>query len=385
MHRIDSVTAREDVNGIGKKGFSDNVDLPQHDATYVTPEWCNSVQEELAHVVESVGMTLDKNDNTQLATAIIELVKPVLRLVYHVGSVHATKNLNYDPAVALEEVFGYQTRWVLREGALYGVANLTDAIDHEINISGSASAKARTLRIWERLPDADPVYTLTASSNGVDEGTEITVFLQTEHLQAGDKVGWQITVNTGTFSVSPNQKSGFFIVDANGQASYTFTVDTASTTNQVIKMTLFGTDTYLDIPIYKPRFLSWLLGVKVDQLPDPTTHYDYRYWTLNAYYQDMNLHENEEVTVNLSGTAMQYLYEMYSSDPVEYPDDPLAQTAYSATIQELQVGSNTGTIFGLGRGLYVKSTAPQNLTLTAELVWRNEVVQTRTVTVHVPE
>ena len=43
MHRIDSVTAREDVNGIGKKGFSDNVDLPQHDATYVTPEWCNAI------------------------------------------------------------------------------------------------------------------------------------------------------------------------------------------------------------------------------------------------------------------------------------------------------------------------------------------------------
>lgn len=66
MHRIDSATARQNLNGAGKNGFHDNADLPNQDATYLTPAWCNTVQEEVANVIEGFGGALDKLDNKQL-------------------------------------------------------------------------------------------------------------------------------------------------------------------------------------------------------------------------------------------------------------------------------------------------------------------------------
>lgn len=72
MHRIDSATARQDANGAGKTGFHDNADLPNQDATYFTPEWANALQEEVAGVIEGLGLTLDKTDNGQLLTALVQ-------------------------------------------------------------------------------------------------------------------------------------------------------------------------------------------------------------------------------------------------------------------------------------------------------------------------
>ena len=54
MQRINSVNARPDVNGTGKTGFSDNADLEGQDATYITPEWCNHIQEEIAQAIEGL-------------------------------------------------------------------------------------------------------------------------------------------------------------------------------------------------------------------------------------------------------------------------------------------------------------------------------------------
>lgn len=66
MKRIDSVNARPDVNGTGKKGFHDNADLSGQDATYLTPDWLNTIQEELANLLELNGKTLNANNNAQL-------------------------------------------------------------------------------------------------------------------------------------------------------------------------------------------------------------------------------------------------------------------------------------------------------------------------------
>ena len=66
MKRIDSVNARDDVNGTGKKGFHDNADLSGQDATYLTPTWLNTVQEELANLLEKNGITLNTNSHIQL-------------------------------------------------------------------------------------------------------------------------------------------------------------------------------------------------------------------------------------------------------------------------------------------------------------------------------
>jgi hypothetical protein len=70
MKRIDSVNARPDVNGAGKAGFHDNSDLSGQDATYLTPDFLNTTQEELANLLELRGITLDPENRRQLFDAL---------------------------------------------------------------------------------------------------------------------------------------------------------------------------------------------------------------------------------------------------------------------------------------------------------------------------
>lgn len=201
MHRIDSVTAREDVNGIGKKGFSDNVDLPQHDATYVTPEWCNAIQEEIANAIEMSGIELDKNNNTQLAQAVVGLVKPLVQAIYHVGSWHGSDDLNYDPAVTLEPLFGYLTKWALRPFVPNGVFNMTSAVKQLVSVAAGTDAKLSTTRIWQRMPDDwIPPTILFKNSNdilpveGVYSQLNRSAYFQmiTTGIEAGTIFNWEL-------------------------------------------------------------------------------------------------------------------------------------------------------------------------------------------------
>ncbi len=66
MKRIDSANARPDMFGAGKKGFHSNDDVLGQDATYLTPDWCNTIQEELANLLEKHGIVLDPNNRQQL-------------------------------------------------------------------------------------------------------------------------------------------------------------------------------------------------------------------------------------------------------------------------------------------------------------------------------
>lgn len=70
MKRIDSVNARPDVNGTGKAGFHANDDVPGQDATYLTPDFLNTIQEELANLLELRGITLDPEKRDQLFNAL---------------------------------------------------------------------------------------------------------------------------------------------------------------------------------------------------------------------------------------------------------------------------------------------------------------------------
>lgn len=64
MHRIDTPSATVDHK------FTEGSPTGGVPATTVSDDWLNSVQEEIAHVVEASGGTLDKNNNGQLWTAI---------------------------------------------------------------------------------------------------------------------------------------------------------------------------------------------------------------------------------------------------------------------------------------------------------------------------
>lgn len=74
MHRIDHPTADTDVNGPGKPGFTGGDPVTQLAPTTVTADWLNALQEEVARAIESLGGTLDKANNGQLATLLSNVV-----------------------------------------------------------------------------------------------------------------------------------------------------------------------------------------------------------------------------------------------------------------------------------------------------------------------
>ena len=155
MHRIDSATAREDVNGIGKKGFSDNADLPQHDATYLTPRWLNAVQEEIANVIEFFGVELNPSDNTQLLSIIRDKLNDannnMLNQIFDIDSVHISFNPNYNPAVELEPILGV-TKWRKLPFLLNGVSNAGD-VGKLTYLKSGADVTAMNVIIWQRMPN----------------------------------------------------------------------------------------------------------------------------------------------------------------------------------------------------------------------------------------
>jgi len=70
MQRIDTSTKFADLFGTGKHGFRDGNKGIGQAATAFNAAWFNSVQEELAGVIEGAGTALVPGTNTQLVTAI---------------------------------------------------------------------------------------------------------------------------------------------------------------------------------------------------------------------------------------------------------------------------------------------------------------------------
>ena len=91
MHRIDHTTANPTPptpETAGAPGYFRKGD-PQagQEATTVTPDWANAVQEELAYVITQSGLALSKTDNTQLRQAILKLVQDSNSAVIITGAV----------------------------------------------------------------------------------------------------------------------------------------------------------------------------------------------------------------------------------------------------------------------------------------------------------
>ncbi|WP_223564114.1 glycine-rich domain-containing protein [Pantoea agglomerans] len=73
MHRIDTSTAQVDKFGAGKNGFTGGNPQTGELPTALDADFFDSVQEEIAAVIESAGIALDKSKNNQLAAAIKSL------------------------------------------------------------------------------------------------------------------------------------------------------------------------------------------------------------------------------------------------------------------------------------------------------------------------
>lgn len=70
MKRISTTNAVPDLFGPGKAGFRDGNKAQGVPATEFNADWCNDIQEELANVIESAGITLDGDNRAQLLAAI---------------------------------------------------------------------------------------------------------------------------------------------------------------------------------------------------------------------------------------------------------------------------------------------------------------------------
>lgn len=73
MHRIDTPTAQTDKFGAGKNGFTRGNPQTGVPATALDDDYFDAIQEEIAGVVESSGVSLDKGNKTQLLTALKKL------------------------------------------------------------------------------------------------------------------------------------------------------------------------------------------------------------------------------------------------------------------------------------------------------------------------
>lgn len=70
MHRIDTPNSVPDLFGPDKPGFKNGNKATGVQATEFDADWCNSVQESIARVIEHNGGELEKGDHNQLLQAI---------------------------------------------------------------------------------------------------------------------------------------------------------------------------------------------------------------------------------------------------------------------------------------------------------------------------
>ncbi|QET79798.1 gp53-like domain-containing protein [Aeromonas veronii] len=79
MHRIDTPSRQKDKFGSGKDGFTKGDPQTGTPATEVSPDILDAMQEEIAAVIEDSdsGLTLNKNKNNQLVTAIKNIISSV--------------------------------------------------------------------------------------------------------------------------------------------------------------------------------------------------------------------------------------------------------------------------------------------------------------------
>jgi hypothetical protein len=132
MHRITGTYVDPTANGPGKPGFTAG-EPGVSGATVITDPWLNATQEEIASVIEALGITLSAGDNAQLLAAIQRLVgATVISPAVNVGDQH-----NYTPT-------GWSTAGVVRiDGSgetIFGFGPALVKRKMLVNVDGGAAA-----------------------------------------------------------------------------------------------------------------------------------------------------------------------------------------------------------------------------------------------------
>ncbi|MGE8690959.1 MAG: phage tail protein [Achromobacter sp.] len=151
MRRIATATRHLNKFGPGRDGFTNGDPIAGVVSTDLQAEWFDSVQEELAAVVEFAGKELDPNDNTQLVTAIRELLslRPLVR------SITELPEEDVGPIVVMEcsEVWTWSTsaHFIGYRSPLCGRpldGHTVAPLANEIDAVGGALPKAAYARLW---------------------------------------------------------------------------------------------------------------------------------------------------------------------------------------------------------------------------------------------
>lgn len=182
MHRIDTTTKAVDLFGSGKHGFKDGNKSSGIAATAFNASWVNSVQEEIANVIEGAGITLDNAANTQLQQAIQNMInggdyKPSVRAasVGNTASLSGTATIDGVSLIAGDRVLIKDNATASQNG-IYVVAagawpRATDA-DTGSELNGGA-----IVAVEEGTVNADTIWGLT-NDGTVTIGTTALVFAQ---------------------------------------------------------------------------------------------------------------------------------------------------------------------------------------------------------------
>ncbi|HHT3724182.1 TPA: integrase [Citrobacter freundii] len=134
MHRIDTPTAQKDKFGAGKNGFTRGNPQTGTPATDLDDDYFDMLQEELAGVVEAVGINLDKSKHNQLLTALKALL---------LSRAHPFADIKADGAAAIAEALS-NLGIVAASLTTPGLVRLTSSrVSGAENIAATANAVAQ--------------------------------------------------------------------------------------------------------------------------------------------------------------------------------------------------------------------------------------------------
>lgn len=233
-------------------------------ATQVTSTWLNGVQEELSTVIEIEGFTLDETDNTLLNQAINKKVTDGLGTL----GTASTKDVGTaNGQIPLMDTTGYPSAdgsqitniaSNLPRGHIDGLTlqNGTDT-DHDINVAvGDArdgSNAANMLLSSALVKQIDAPWAVGSAAGGNDQaqldGAQTVTF--TDNGVSDDFV----TIDAGTWTVTPSIGDTLVVVGGTNAGSYQIT---AATTTQIdVATASFVADATSTSAIYTVKINTW--------------------------------------------------------------------------------------------------------------------------------
>lgn len=146
MHRIDTSTAQVDKFGSGKNGFTGGNPQTGVLPTALDADYFDSLQEEIAGVIEAAGLTLSKANNSQLTAAIKALVGPGRLLNIQV----ITNSGTYSPTAGTKKA-------VIEMVGGGGASGSTPASSSSVNFASGGGGGGAYAKFMVNNPVATPV------------------------------------------------------------------------------------------------------------------------------------------------------------------------------------------------------------------------------------